>query len=298
MTLFVKFWGTRGSIPTPGYRTQRYGGNTACVEVRCDDTVIICDAGSGIRELGAEMVRRAGGAPINAHLLISHTHWDHIQGFPFFTPAYLPGTTMQVYGASHADRSAYQLLTGQMDSAHFPTKFSDANARLIACDFEDGRTQIDSVLVQTYPQSHPGGSLGFTFEQGGCKVVYGTDNEIDEQLLNAAEVNADASTPRQFPPSLLEMVRDADLMVADAQYDDAEYSKRLGWGHARASTVVDLALAAGIKQVALFHHDPMQSDDDIEHKVAVCRARVANARSASRPVVFAAREGMELKICR
>jgi phosphoribosyl 1,2-cyclic phosphodiesterase len=296
MSLYVKFWGTRGSIPTPGYRTQRYGGNTPCVEVRHEQTVIICDAGSGIRELGLEMMRRAASAPITAHLLISHTHWDHIQGFPFFTPAYVPSTTLYIHGASNADRSSYQLLTGQMDSAHFPVKFSDANAKLIAGDFEDARSSIDGVGVQSYAQNHPGGSLGFVFTQGGSKVVYGTDNEIDQQLLNAAAVNADPATPRQFPPELLEAVRDADLFIADAQYDDAEYPKRIGWGHARASTVVDLAIEAKVKQVALFHHDPMHSDGEIDQKVGACRARVANARPAHRPVVFAAREGMELKI--
>ncbi len=124
MAFYVKFWGTRGSIPTPGYRTQRFGGNTPCVEVRTDTTMIVCDAGSGLRELGMDIDKRFGKEPITLHLLLSHTHWDHIQGFPFFLPAYKPSTTIHVYGASKADRTSHQLLTGQMDSAHFPVDFT------------------------------------------------------------------------------------------------------------------------------------------------------------------------------
>src|SRR3954470_6073271 len=145
MALYVKFWGARGSIPTPGYRTQRYGGNTACVEVRTPDTLIVCDAGSGLRELGMDLMRRFGKSPVTVHLLLSHTHWDHIQGFPFFVPAYLPTTTIYVYGASKADRTSYQLLTGQMDSVHFPVTFAELGANIVARDFDRGEARVGDV---------------------------------------------------------------------------------------------------------------------------------------------------------
>ena len=311
MALYVKFWGTRGSIPTPGYQTQRYGGNTACVEVRTDGadgagaaaggpagTLIVCDAGSGLRPLGMDLMRRYGKNPINVHLLLSHPHWDHIQGFPFFIPAYLPSTTIYVYGASRADRTSFQLLTGQMESAHFPVTFSELGARILARDFDRGEARIGDapgdVLVRSFPQCHPGGCLGFAFEHGGRKVVYSTDNEIDKSLLNADAVAADPSAPREFPDAVLDPVRGADLLIADAQYTEAEYPQKVGWGHASTATVVDLAAAAGVKQVALFHHDPLQSDADMDQKVAAC-VRRASAAGRDGVQVFGAREGIELK---
>lgn len=295
MALYVKFWGTRGSIPTPGYRTQRYGGNTACVEVRTDDTLIVCDAGSGLRELGTDIMRRYGKNPVTLHLLLSHPHWDHIQGFPFFVPAYLPSTTIHVYGASKADRTSYQLLTGQMESAHFPVTFSELGARILAGAFEGGAARIGDVAVREFTQCHPGGSLGFRFEHGGRTVVYSTDNEIDQCLLNAAAVAADPGAAREFPDEVIDTVRGADLLVADAQYSELEYRQKAGWGHASTATVVDLALRAGVRMLALFHHDPMQSDADVDQKVAACvkRANAAGGRDALQ--VFGAREGVELK---
>jgi len=134
MALFVKFWGTRGSIPTPGPRTQRYGGNTSCVEIRAENTVIICDGGTGLRELGVDLLRRSEGQPLTLHLFLSHVHWDHIQGFPFFQPAYMPKHTLFIYGQ---DDKIHQLLSGQMQSAYFPVNFTELKAHIVAKTFTD-----------------------------------------------------------------------------------------------------------------------------------------------------------------
>lgn len=294
MAFFVKFWGTRGSIPTPGYLTQRYGGNTPCVELRTDTTMIVCDAGSGLRELGMDIMRRFGKKPITLHLLLSHTHWDHIQGFPFFPPAYLPSTTIHVYGASKADRTSYQLLTGQMESVHFPVTFTQLGARILASEFDQGEILIGDVTARAFTQVHPGGSVGFSFIHAGRKVVYGTDNELDKSVVNPEAIAKDPMAQRVYPPEIIEPFRDTDLLIADAQYSELEYPRRIGWGHATAAAVVDLALAAGVRQLALFHHDPMQSDADVDEKVAACVKRAQDRGGSVQ--IFGAREGVELKL--
>ena len=296
MSLFVKFWGVRGSIPTPGWATQRYGGNTACVEVRTADARFICDGGSGIRELGAAMVReKRDDTPFRAHIFFSHAHWDHIQGFPFFTPAYLPSSQLTVYGTEAGDDRMYRLLSGQMQSLdYFPVQFSDLGARIRSGDLGGTGATIDGVRVSYLPVCHPGGSVSYRFEAGGRRVVYSTDNELDLVLENAAESLRDPALPRRCPPDLVEFVRGADVLVADGQYTDDEYPMRVNWGHSRATTLVDLAAQAGVKRVAVFHHDPMQADADVTRKVAACQARAERLGVAVD--IFGAREGIEIKL--
>lgn len=291
MSFFVKFWGTRGSIPTPGSGTAKYGGNTSCVEIRCGETLLICDAGTGIRELGLDLAKRSPG-PVNAHLFFSHAHWDHIQGFPFFTPAYNPANTFRVYGHL-GDRTIHSLLSGQMSSDHFPVKFDDLGANIVAGELPDS-LQINGVTVTHFHQWHPGSSLGFRFDYEGRSVVYATDNEIDAALENAAEVDADLNVERKLPTSFLKFCEGADLLICDGQYLDEEYKNKRGWGHPRVGTVVDLAVQAGVKQLAITHHDPMHTDRDIDAKIAVCQERAS--RSAKPPVIFGAREALELKL--
>ncbi len=292
MSLFVKFWGTRGSIPTPGSTTQRYGGNTACVEVRTDQALFILDGGTGLRELGIDLIRRYRGKPIVGHMLFSHPHWDHIQGFPFFTPAYQAENTFHIYGTPEGDRRLFGLVSGQMRSDYFPVDFSELSAQILAKDLDSGR--IDDVVVKALPQCHPGGSFAFSLESQGRKVVYATDNELDELLPDLDASLRDPDAPRPLPAELIDFVRGADLLIADGQYGEEEYASKLGWGHPRATTTVDLAAAAGVKQLAITHHDPMQSDVDVDAKIAVCVARAS--RLAPKLIVFGAREGVELKL--
>ena len=294
MAFFVRFWGTRGSIPTPGRTTNKYGGNTSCVEIRVDDTLFVCDGGTGLRELGVDLLRR-GMPNITAHFLFSHMHWDHIQGFPFFTPAYIPVNTCNIYGTSAGDHRFHSLLSGQMRSDYFPVDFSELRSHIMATDLDNGKRPIDGVRVRWFEQRHPGTSYAYSLEKNGVKVVYATDNEIDLTLARTFdEIQAELEKQREVPETLVEFVRGADLLIADAQYTDLEYPKHVGWGHPRATTVVDLAVLAGVKQLALFHHDPMHSDADVEAIVQQCRARAR--MFGSQLFTFAAREGLELKL--
>ncbi len=294
MSIFVNFWGTRGSIPTPGYKTKKYGGNTSCVEVRAGDTLLICDAGTGLRELGLDLATR-GLAAIEAHMFFSHTHWDHIQGFPFFVPAYAPTTTINVYEVAPGETRFGRLLQGQMASEHFPVSFTDLGSRIVAKHFDAwGQTRINDVAIQCLEQTHPGQSFAYSFTYGGKKVIYATDSEIDLFLENPDEVADNLSTLRRAPGALVEFVRGADLLIADGQYTDEEYPTKVGWGHARANTVVDLAIQANVKQCAIFHHDPLHSDATVDEIVYQARRRAASA--GSNLAVFGAREGLEIKL--
>ena len=295
MGFFVRFWGVRGSIPTPGKAAHRYGGNTSCVEVRVDDTLFICDGGTGLRELGSDLLERAKGKPLTAHFLFSHMHWDHIQGFPFFTPVYIPANTFYIYGAHTGDTRFHRLLSGQMSSSYFPVDFSELRGTIVAADLGDeGSRDIEGTLVSCLSLHHPGGSFAYRFERNGRAVVYATDNEIDQTLPDPEATLSDPQAMRDIPSDLVEFCRGADLLISDSQYLDDEYAARIGWGHPRATTAVDLAIQAEVKQLALYHHDPMHSDHDVERKIANCRARVQ--RLGGDTTVFGAREGLEVKI--
>ena len=293
MTTFVRFWGTRGSIPTPGHKTRTYGGNTSCVEVRIDDALFICDGGTGLRELGVDLLAR-NLPSIEAHMFFSHTHWDHIQGFPFFMPAYAKENSLYVYDVTKDDNRVHRLLLGQMRSDYFPVSFSDLGSKIVSSDLGGGDKAIEGVKVRHFEQTHPGRSFAYSFEKNGVKVVYATDNELDLTVLNRDDIVARPDALRRQPEEFVRFCGDADLLIADGQYTDLEYPDKVGWGHARASTVVDLAVQARAKQCAIFHHDPMHSDHDMDDMIAGCRERAD--RAGSSVVIFGAREGLEIKL--
>jgi phosphoribosyl 1,2-cyclic phosphodiesterase len=294
MGFFVRFWGVRGSIPTPGPRTRRYGGNTSCYEMRSDTTVLIFDAGTGLRELGSSLLRNPPREGLELHLFLSHPHWDHIQGFPFFGPAYLPTTTIHVYGSEKNEN--YQLLSGQMSNAYFPVAFKDLSARIVPRAFKNDVVQAGDFVVRRFDQKHPGGSAGFRVEHGGRAAVYATDSELDQLLTDPDGPSKNPRQLRRLPPSVVSPMKNADLLIADAQYTDEEYPKKVGWGHARSNTVVDLAIQASVRQLALTHHDPMHSDRDVDAMVLTASER---ARSIGADLeVFGAREGVTLRLGR
>ena len=198
MAAFVKFWGTRGSIPTPASWTRVYGGNTSCVEVRFGDAVFICDAGSGIRELGKDLLTRQP-PPVNLHLLITHTHWDHIQGFPFFAPVYQQSMPIHVYGQQPDDDTTYRVLSGQMSSAYFPVSFKDLGGSIVPDHLRDGELEIAGVRVRSFPLNHPGGCVGYCLEMDGRKIVYATDNELEPQAEDVFP-DLDNSGPLRLAP--------------------------------------------------------------------------------------------------
>lgn len=293
MDSFVKFWGTRGSIPTPGHKTRRYGGNTSCVEIRMGGTLFICDGGTGLRELGVDLMQRTDR--VEAHLVFSHTHWDHIQGFPFFAPAYAASSALRVYDVLPNDERIKRLLQGQMSSEeYFPVHFHQLGSEIRFENLGGADKTIEGVTVRHYEQTHPGRSFAYSFEKGGKRVVYATDNELDLILQNADEAARDPEALRRIPNDFVRFVADADLLIADGQYTDDEYPQKVGWGHTRATTLVDLAAQARVRQLAVYHHDPMHSDELIDDVIETCRRR-AGLRD-SRLVVFGAREGLELKL--
>jgi len=227
------------------------------------------------------------------HLFITHSHWDHIQGFPLFTPAYLQDTEIRIYGQSADDNRPYRLLSGQMSSEYFPVGFRDLVARVIPDSLENARKEIGGVTVRSFPLNHPGGCQGYLFEKDNRKIVYATDNELE---LHADDKFPDFSNDgelRRVPEPLIEVVRGAALLIADAQYDDKEYATKRNWGHSSCFSATDLAIKAGVRNLALFHHDPESSDDAIDIKIQACVRRAE--KFGGKLAIFAAREGMELK---
>jgi phosphoribosyl 1,2-cyclic phosphodiesterase len=293
MSVLLSFWGTRGSIPTPGSRTRRYGGNTSCIAIDVDGALFILDAGTGLRELGDDLVTR-NGTPIEAHLLFSHTHWDHIQGFPFFRPAYQPTTNLHVYEIARGDERFTRLLLGQMRSEYFPVEFSDLGSHIMPEYFSDGSIRVNGITLCCLEQDHPGRSFAYRMETQDRRIVYATDTELDLSLREPEACARDPERLRLVPQTIVDFVRDADLLVADAQYTDEEYATKVGWGHSRIFTAVDVATTANVKRLALFHHDPSHSDDQLDTIVELARRRVEH--HGSKMDVFAAREGLTLKV--
>jgi phosphoribosyl 1,2-cyclic phosphodiesterase len=244
----VRFWGTRGTRPTPGRHTLRYGGNTTCVEVRgSKDQLLILDSGSGIAELGTSLAQE-GAADL--HLLISHTHWDHIQGFPFFGPAFVPGTRMTVIGPAGSIKSLQAAFADQMDPAYFPLRLDQVPADLEFVEVLAGQPfEVAGMTVTPHELNHPIVTLGYRIEEGGRAFVFATDNEL---------------LPANGFGSMVEWCRGADLLVHDAQYSQEEYQGRAGWGHSTFEDSLSLAEEAEVRQLAFFHHDPQHSDDQID----------------------------------
>ena len=285
--MYVRFWGTRGSIASPGESTVRYGGNTSCVEVRTPDgTVIVLDCGTGARALGLHLVRTLP-APMRLHLFIGHTHWDHIQGFPFFVPAFLPGAELNVYAPLGFQQSLEEAMAGQMEYSYFPVKLRDLRSRIHFTELEEGFFRVGDVLVETQYLNHTAPTIGYRMSSGGATVAYVTDHEPFWK-------SEDGILHHPGDQRHIAFMRGADLVIHDAQFTHEEYASRLGWGHATIEYATDVALAAGARRLALFHHDPGHDDPAMDRMEADARARVKECRGVLD--VFAAREGLELQI--
>lgn len=254
----ARFWGVRGSIATPGPTTVRYGGNTPCLEVRAGGRLVILDCGTGLRGLGNALM--AEKRPISGDIFFSHMHWDHIQGFPFFTPAFIPGNAFRVYGQNKGDQSVKSVLEGQMTDPNFPVPLSIMRSALSFHAITAGDTvELGPVRVRTVGLNHPGGCLGIRVEHAGAAFVYATDTEHDAQggALDSA---------------LVDLARGADALVYDAMYTEAEYrAGKIGWGHSTYSEALRVAKAADVRRLYLFHHDPTHDDDYLDARLAECR---------------------------
>lgn len=270
------FWGVRGSIPTPGPQTNHFGGNTSCVEVDCGGTRIIFDAGTGIRQLGATLAKKA---PLTLHIFFSHVHWDHIQGFPFFVPAFTPGNTLHLYGAANSRGTIETAMAGQMEAPNFPVKLSDLPSTLVFHDVAPGQTieVAPDVTVTAAAGTHPGGVLVYRVDHAGSSVVYATDTE---------------HKPGRLDRRIVELAKGADIFIYDSMYTPEEYdgcvsgTPRVGWGHSTFEAGGAIAKAAGVGQYVLFHHDPDQDDAAVREKERRAREVFENAMCAYEGLVL------------
>jgi phosphoribosyl 1,2-cyclic phosphodiesterase len=284
----LTFWGTRGSFAKPGAGTVRYGGNTSCVEVEtAAGTLLVLDCGTGAHELGQELLRRA--QPVRGHLLISHTHWDHIQGLPFFAPLFVPGNRWDVYGPRGLEGSLQGALAGQMQYTYFPVTLDALRAEVRYHDLVEGSFEIGEVRVQTRYLNHPALALGFRLEVDGVTVVYVCDHEphVRDLAVRPGELMGEDLAHAEF-------LRGADLVIHDAQYTAGEYPEKAGWGHSTAEYAVRICRAVGVRRLALTHHDPLHDDATIDRMMEDLRADPEARGSVME--VFAAAEGQVFEL--
>lgn len=265
--MLIRCWGARGSIPVSGPEFLRYGGDTTSVEIQTGrNDIILIDAGSGIRRLGNRLVRESTG---NLSMILTHSHWDHIMGFPFFKPIYLDRTEISLHGCPFAQDSLRKMISRVMKAPHFPVDFSEIKARIDFSESCDRPFAIGSVAVHSIALSHPNGGLGFRFEENGRKFVFLTDNELSHGHPGG----------RSFE-EYAEFSRGADLLIHDAEFTESEYGKTRTWGHSTYRDALRLALAAGVRRLGLFHHNQDRSDDALEDILGDCR-RIIEEHGAS-----------------
>lgn len=273
----IHFWGVRGSIATPGVRTVRYGGNTSCVEMRCHGKRLIFDGGTGLRILGQHLIREM---PVEADIFFTHSHWDHIQGFPFFTPAFIKGNKFNIYGKIAPNGATMQeRLEDQMLHPNFPVplRVMASVLQFYNVNVPDTIDLGNGVLIETGPLNHPGEATGYRVSWGDEVAVYATDTE---------------HFPDRVDESLVYLARDADVLILDSTYTDEEYwsqtSPKVGWGHSTWQEAIKVAKAANVKNLVIFHHDPVHDDDTLDAIGEMAKEKFSGA--------LMAKEGMTLHI--
>lgn len=291
MSLRVQFWGTRGSIPSPGAKTVRYGGNTPCVELRTPDGwLIILDAGTGLRELGRSLLSRANGAPIKGDIFLTHAHWDHIQGIPFFGPIFQRGNHFTIWGSHSLETNIDRVVRDQMNPVVFPVTFEELDATIDFCGISDGKVETrPGYQVSAFPVRHPGGALGYRFQgttERANPLVYISDNELGS--------GGKYETPVGWRSKLVDFVRGAKVLIHDTTYTSEEYDHYRGWGHSTYDDAITLAIEAGVETLVLFHHKPERTDEELDARVALCRQQVKE-RGADLEIEAAA-EGMTMTV--
>ncbi|MEO5511457.1 MAG: MBL fold metallo-hydrolase, partial [Longimicrobiales bacterium] len=259
--------GTRGSLPSPGKHTFRYGGNTSCLEVRADNRVLIFDAGSGIRHLGDVLVRNG---EVAAELFLSHFHWDHIQGLPFFRPLYTPETTMRVHGPRQGTSDVQSLIAGQMGPIYFPVPFEALSAKLDFSDLDATPVMVGNAQVTPHRVRHPMNTYGFRVRNGDSAIAYIPDNEL---------VGGHYDMPHGWYESLCSFLEGVDVLVHDAMFTNEEYQKFAGWGHSTFRDAVRLAEDAGVGRLLLFHHSPERTDAALDRIVEELRNDIERRNS-------------------
>ena len=278
----IEFWGTRGSIPSPGPETVKYGGNTPCVAVTLkDDSLLILDAGTGIRKLG--LMLEKSEEPLKANIFITHSHWDHIQGVPFFTPAYHAKNEFNILGCASVNQEIRKSLSTLMVSPYFPVSFETLKATFNFIDRCGDALEVNNAQIDLITINHPGDGLGFKITEGDSVFVFLTDNELNSPQYH--------KTPYD---KLVEFCQSADLLVHDGMYTKDEWEQKKGWGHSFYGDALQLAIDASVRQVALFHHEPEHPDEIITGMVEDCQ-RILKEKSNSL-ICFGAQENQIIKI--
>jgi phosphoribosyl 1,2-cyclic phosphodiesterase len=294
----LKFWGVRGSIPTPGPGTVQYGGNTSCIEVRAGKQILILDAGTGLRLLGRALTAEFGEQPLELVLLLSHTHWDHIQGLPFFQPVYQPHNRLRILGYEGARLGLHNILNNQMESQFFPIALPEVPANVQIEEINDLKFTLGQVQVQAFPAYHSSVCVGYRLSALGSSLAFFPDNELRHAKPGAALTPDFEAAAGKFArgenQDLVDFLQETDVLIMDTQYDRDEYRDHMGWGHGCLDEVVALALAAKVKQLFLFHHDPDHDDARIAQMTAHARKLVAAHQGTLQ--VDAAREGLAVEL--
>ena len=272
--MLIKFWGVRGSTPTPQPENLRYGGNTSCVEVRLNGHLYIFDCGTGFRQLGKQLAKEFENRPLSANIFLSHFHWDHIQGIPFFLPLYNNRDNYFFFHSSSRSRKLQNALEEQMSDPYFPVDMGQMAAHRNFYDLAEDKIAFDDCTVETKWLNHPQGCLGFRLQAGNKSVVYATDNEPGDP---------------EFDKNVRALAEGADVLIYDSQYLPEEYANgKKGWGHSHWREAINVVMQSGAKELVLFHHDPDHSDACIDSVVSEARNHYARLRAAS--------EGMEIQL--
>lgn len=265
--MVVTYWGVRGTLPVPGPRTLKRGGNTSCVSIEVGgEPLYIFDCGTGIKQL-SDQIMASGTQRFSAKIFISHTHWDHINTLPFFAPLYIRGNQVEIYGPYQGDLTIARAIAAQMEGVYFPVTIREFGAHLVFRDLREETLDFGTVKIETLLLKHPGSCLGYKVTCHGRSACYITDNEL--------YLPSDPRRDQRYLERLTDFVRGTDVLITDTTYRDHEYPSKVDWGHSCVSEVADLAVRADVKRLHLFHHDPDQSDDDIDRKLDETRAHVA-----------------------
>ncbi len=279
--IYIDFWGVRGSVPSPGPETIRYGGNTSCISITVENKILILDAGTGIRNLGSTMIEQSD---LKIFVIITHTHWDHIQGFPFFTPIYQPNRPVYMFPTLHKKNLVLSSLIDQMDGAHFPLTPDQvpSNFNFITEDPLEFLAK-NGFQLELVPMNHPGGAFGYKIKFDDTVICYFTDNEIDPPYPKSIELN-----------ELTEQCKNADVLIHDAQYTEDDMPFKHGWGHSLISQVTDLGKTANVKNLVYFHHDPDRTDDELDAQLEKASKTLQENGSSVKP--YFAHEGLKLTL--
>lgn len=285
--VYVRFWGTRGSCPTCNARVAGYGGNTACTELRIGDTPYIFDCGTGLRELGDSLAAEFKGRPISGNIFVGHTHWDHIQGFPFFVPFYNPANSFTLFSVHGAHGSLGRIFSQSMSQDYFPIPLASLGSKLTFFELK-GPADLGQAKVSFQHMNHPGVCIGFRVETQGRVITYLSDHEPFSRLSGPSELS------RRQDAEIAAFARGSDLVIMEAQYTEKEYASRRGWGHGTYEDAAALALASGARRLAITHHDPYHTDAMLDEYIEHCRGLIA--AGGGRTECFGAREGMRIDL--